>query len=255
MDSNDGFIARFSSKTTTSASSNTPANFRCELDYPIYLDEKSAWSVALTSIHFPSRINIVIPDDLYVMLENSSSNGAIKLPIARDLIISNESAVQVLNDALNMWNIYVTINNEGNIEFANAGPQTKFKISENLALILGGAIGKQKHVNFTFATQETVSPFFDSIRVEAFLPHSFFLYTDIIHPIIVGSKYVSILKLIPVVPNVSTYYESHHLDFVPLINNRVSHIHFELRLASGELVNFSPTNINVQISLLFKKIN
>ena len=251
MESNDGFIVRFSSKISSSYPNNTPS-----INYPVDLDEHSRWNVALTSIHFPSKINIVIPDDLYVIIDNPSEAFSTKVNILRDTIYSNTTLVTALTDILEHLGIGVRLNEEKNVQFKGlSDPYIPYQLtfSENLTSLLGGTISNDKEETFTVPTT-VITPFYDTIRVESFIPHSFFLYTDIIHPIVVASKYVQILKLIPVIPNVTTYYESQHLDFVPLINNRLAHTHFEIRLASGELINFHENDKCVELCLLFRRI-
>ena len=112
----------------------------------------------------------------------------------------------------------------------------------------------ERQMNIDLPKDDYVIPFYGNACIDSYLPYAFYLYTDLIHPMIVASKNESILKLIPILSNVSTFYESHHLDFVPVSNNRLSYVHFQLRMPNGQLVPFTPDTVHVELCLLFKKI-
>jgi hypothetical protein len=133
----------------------------------------------------------------------------------------------------------------------------KFECSEPLTIRaspeLAYVLGIETEIKMT-PDEEYISTYV--IDVYRLIPHSLLVYCDIIKPIIVGSTYAKVIKLLPIRTQQEDrnmrFYESQHLDFVPIALNAISSFHFELRLANGCLIKFKKSDITV-VNILIRR--
>jgi hypothetical protein len=221
----------------------------------------------------PSRIkkstNAQQSEDLTVpTVDNAAAAAAKKLnhwdriTIPKNAIASNSKLRNVINKMLREhFGKKVLEFLPGKTARVKAHELIKFRVSSYLAYILG------------------VSSSFDDPPIESevksgeggiydlptdvfrLTPHSLLLYCDIITPVIIGDSYAKVLKLIPLVDsqkintekNNYIFYESQHLDFIPLAHTTLSTCHFSLCHVSGVPFLFNNKNQEVNINLVFMK--
>ena len=95
------------------------------------------------------------------------------------------------------------------------------------------------------------------INVNKFKPKYFLLYNNICQYSIFDTKYLPILKIIPI-KNIDSEYITIEFKNDEYIGIQVSHpnyLEFVLRSHTGELLEFANTVENVILDLSFKKIN
>jgi hypothetical protein len=138
----------------------------------------------------------------------------------------------------------------------------KFRISPYLSYILGASSSFDNLPISTALGGKQLGVFDLPIDISRLSPHSFLLYCDIITPVVVASNYVKVLKLIPILTNQEEktlekssyiFYESQHLDFIPLAHTTLSTCHFSLRHISGAPFMFNNKRQEVNINLVFMK--
>lgn len=241
---------------------NTASDFRLNLVHPIELSY-GQWEVALSSIHYPSDFDILdfVEDDIWFHIYSrerdlgviSFSKNDVEM---RQIVQSRDKLVNFINENMKKMGGTVKIHLKRMYMMAGDDHEIVVAFSRGLAKIVGSveawSTTDSKIVYNLHPKRGHMFPRL-VLDVAQMLPHSFLLYSDIIRPINVGASYDRVLKLIPKPSNKLTYYECKHLDFIPITENRLSHMHFELRLHDGRNVPFNNLSEIVIINLLFRR--
>ena len=255
------FMVRCESNASTHIyPANTNSDFRIDLPHPLPLGP-GQWEVAVTSIHFPTEFNfgsLVAMTDMWIefvtddedledmeqserlFMEEDFFNYGKNLLKGLFQLISKSTFLQHL--------VQARISGKKRVKFECSEPLT-IRASPELAYVLG----IETEIKMT-PDEEYISTYV--IDVYRLIPHSLLVYCDIIKPIIVGSTYAKVIKLLPIRTQQEDrnmrFYESQHLDFVPIALNAISSFHFELRLANGCLIKFKKSDITV-VNILIRR--
>jgi hypothetical protein len=258
----DSFMMRLTSSTSnTIYDENKNSNFRVRLGQAITLE--GHWEVALTSIHFPPLFHMAdfLPNDpfWFMLAKDGVDLGEVK--VKRTNLTSFATLQKFMNtkfeEKISESGFELKIANKHAFLLNGTEHPVEIKISAALAGLFGSSnAGKEDSSTESYRINPTKTVLFHNEikQIERVFPHSFLLYSDIITPIIVGSSKARVLKLVPITPNISSHYECTHLDFIRLSNNRLSHMHFELRLSDGRLLPFLDRKTDVILNLMFRKV-
>ena len=289
----DRFTVRLSSREVSSVGINS--DFRAMLQQPLPLSGNgNKWKVALSSVHFPrsyERFSGAAEGafQMFVVCETAASNvRQTYIQFSKAEFVSVERLVFAINFKLNEATEKTCDVDliDGKIRFTFGDRRVLIIFSHNFACITG-------FTEFTHATyyhgldivkldvafqnnpwlyqSYTTDPLSEYpaflgepntfhlcpklVNVDRFNPNTMLLYCDIIDPVIIGSKYCKILKLIPVPSNreaKTCFYESQHLDFVSLSATDIPCIQLQLRRFDGELIKFHNPNKEVLYTLVFR---
>ena len=265
----NSFMLRLSSADSKDLfSDNTNSSFRLQLPHPIDLNHEP-YEVAVSTVHYPSIVNglnslnvdnfwVEFPtDDGVSRFDCSGNSGTGSLPI-RDK--------EALLLAINMYTY--TYFRSSRIRFFIAegdrvfitlhGGKQKVRISALLARVLGheGVPSHGSYDEVALIAEGERLYYGSSVNYDRLTPHSILLYSNLGKPIIVGSTYAKVLKLIPIEKRTHvsvTSYESKHLDYIPLSENVISNLEFGLHDSAGLRISFG-NDRPVLINLLFRKI-
>ncbi len=233
---------------------NERENFRAQLSHPTDLTFEK-WEVALTSINFPPTIDInctLAKEDFW--LEFKSVNN---VPVSKKITFENENIYDAasLKECINrkvkhavgdLLFVFNVVDKKANIRFHK--PMV-VRFSPLFSYVIGKDITMLNELNIREARELT---FPKRIDLERCKPNTIFLQCDFVSPIIVGDKYLPVLKMIPFN---SGKYESKHLDFMKVTTNNLSTIKMQLVDQSGKQIVFNKLeNDNVIINLVFRKV-
>jgi hypothetical protein len=260
---NDGsFIMQISSKDVNALGINS--NFTINLASPLLL-QSGYWRVALSSMQFPTRFNRFTEEDAKdiqikirqngfpdndILLLKDAYNGTSNLinAISQEFEQKSSKKIQILIEN-NHTIISFSTKEENNIELL---------FDHKLAILLGMIdthVPHEMHSILGHPGYRYTSPF--KIHLNRMSPNAMMIYADLVVPGIFGSKYLKILKTIPVHSSPETdddltqNFESTHLDFLPLIHTRISNINFKLLQLDEKPVSFTNNTEEVLYNLLF----
>ena len=240
--------------------SNSNNNFQVIFDHPVILD--GIWEIALSSIYFPSKLNILD----YTSENNDTLKNWITFDDSNPLSITRKNAnniegiVKYISIHLKTHyddKINISINLDDCIVIKST-IDYKMQFTASLGAILGDT-PSQFSTNPLESMSHLVSAKQDFIfatgvnKINEFLPHAFILSCDAIKPTFSASTYMQSLKVVPFTPNVSTHYQSHHLDYTPLINTTIYKMYFQLKTLDGKKFVFSDDTEEVLINLSLRK--
>lgn len=240
---------------------NNSASFQAQLNHEIVLDGK--WYAALTSISLPSELNIAkyLPLEQFnmVVIDNEA-----RITIVIKLDDEFEGPIYNMNDIIKKFNDQVTeglgpdvlilqvMNNK--VKMVVKKPLI-LEISEKMAELFGysSTLDDKMIINLTSPNIIT----FGKPTIPHVLPHVLFVYASMISPVLIGNKYIKILKMVPLemikTEYSAMYYECKHLDYVEVSENVLSTIKIEIRDVSGKLIHFkNDTECHVNIAFIQK---
>ena len=240
------------------------SKFSVQLPNPLFFDEN--WKVGLNSISLPSKISCLSNEEhsLVLILSEQTSNEDVKLPKydyhyfkLKDVYYSGDSLINYLNEELKEHSVSLHVNNEKKIVI-KALREGKLLATH----VLGSVLGMFDYDNepevkeFKFTAQEN-DIFPHNFNPDYIKPAYYLVYTDIIKPSIMCSKYTNILKYIPIknvkeknIPNHS--FNVKNIDFCDISAFMIKEVTIEIRTHSGALPVFENNEIilNLQFSCL-----
>lgn len=257
------FMLRFRSRACQDVyAANINSNFYTRLPNPIELPT-GIWEMALTSVQFPTTFKLAVVVDKGALWMSVKVNGddAVKMTLPEDAIQDGNRLLSIVN---NQFNTHIG----GRLKMGNhkrkayftleKGNKMVIHLSPLLAYILGASPStNEEYAELHLTKEKNKGGFISLIDVKRLIPHSMLLYCDIIKPVMIGDTYAKVLKLIPV-GNINTksqfkIYESQHLDFIPLENNSLTSVHFQLRHSNGEIVLFGDNQSEVLINVVLRR--
>ena len=163
----------------------------------------------------------------------------------------------------------IALNENGEYHWSNSNLQdhTYFspklrRISRNLSVDLVNSI-KQKldyrkeildNYHFICLSPNDIYHFYHEMNIHEFRPKYFLLYNNICKYSIFDSKYLQILKIVPVKESKSEYItiEFENEEYVGIQISHPNYLEFTIRSHTGELIDFEDNNGHVIIDLSFK---
>jgi hypothetical protein len=243
---------------------NINSNFRTILPNPIELP-RGLWEVALTSIQIPTAIKLadVVPKGgLWLSVKWDSNDFRTIVTLPEDSIENGATLLYALDVGIEKYvghdKLKITaLKNKTALFTLREEEGMEIQLSNFLAYALGAPPSSNGHTTMILNNEIKTGKFTSPISVKRLIPHSILLYCDIIRPIIIGSTYAKVLKLIPITritaKNDYEIYESQHLDFTTIENNSLSTMQFQLRHTNGVLLSFGNNKSEVLINLVFRK--
>ena len=251
--------------------------FTVDLPYPYYLD--SGWKVSLTSINYPANFR-PLPSEKNsrrIFTSKISDNGL----NTKDFYVSNKlynkgGLISILNEPLKTINSSITlftdsINDDRNKKVdqychLRLRKRSFIMIPRPIADILGydsektppsqHIIVRGESISFVNPTENDVTlKMVRSMNINILKPHYMMIYTDVIKPIIVGSTYSKLLRVIPIEHSENYDYkvqDFRHRENHELENTLLKTIHVEIRSHTGELINFAEGK-QIHLNLLFSR--
>lgn len=239
--------------------SNNSSNFRINLARPIELPQGQHWEVALSSVHYPGHFSVAdfVKDNIWFLAMKIGGGGVSGiLAFSKETLEVRADVIDRIHKEMQKLGGGKISIQDNKIHLYGGSSGIELTLSLGLAKILGSpqawmANGHDQTITVRAGKEIILAG--NVFRVDELLPHSFLLYADIIQPINVGGGLSKVLQLIPNIPNKSSYFACKHLDFIPLNENRLSHMHFELCLHDGKHVPFVDLSQDVIINLLFRR--
>ena len=266
------FIIRLSSKDSEKQfPSNTSTDFSVQINPPLYFNSEN-WSVALTAIYHPSKIDLgslVSSDEVWIEIQIANDvEDTQRISIAKNTVHSTVELINALNLGIEKWigdDIYnFEYNSATENVIINVGRRLISRTSTTLAYILGQISIEQSdsdkgHIQKVYLKPARVM-FTEDLRSKASLtnliPHGMFLYCDFIDASVIGDQYAPVLKFIPLESDNSENYTEHRplgRNFEHLNKKTLSTLSFSLRPVSGENITLLPKETSTIVSLEFKK--
>jgi hypothetical protein len=258
------FVLRLSSLESRDVfSDNKNSSFRINLQQPI---ESSNWDVALSSIYLPSRINtgiLLTAENFYIDVPSTTGEGFQRL-ILHDL---NDFTVEG-------FVTHCTMKIAAAFPEANPPPITfeveenkdiyvKFNVGLNMTLssMLAYLLSQTPHPNDSFSPfvgEKDARRRWGKIDFQKLHPHIVLVYCNFVVPTVVGNTFGQVLQMIPYYNgdlggDEIMQYEAQHLDFLPMQMNDKATLRFEMRNASGDIINFENDETEVLLTLVFRE--
>ncbi len=230
---NKSFIVRINSEESKNTfSDNVRENFRTQIWHLTDLTYEK-WQVALTSIHFPNSIDIsctLAKEEFWIEFISIG-----EIPVNKKITFEDDNIYDILSlkecinrkvkiaigDSKFVFSIF---DGKARIQFYN--PMV-VRLSPLFSYVIGRDITNLNQLNIKAARELTFPKKIDLQRCK---PNVIFLHCDFISPLIVGDKYMRVLKMIPFSHG---KYECKHLDFINVMSNNLSSIQIQLMDASG----------------------
>jgi hypothetical protein len=258
MDS-QSFLMRFSSLDPDASGVNS--DFTHRLSAPLHLDARH-WQMALSSVQFPSKFLQLTDDELQLPLLHLTLGTGQPQPISlrrSDLVSPSTlvATIQRLATRLSKTGVPTFSIEFGLLKVHFPSPGT-VSIVNSLAILLGVTDLESAEPTSIVGGTDSVHLALAPINLHRLTPAAMMLYCDAIDPVIVGSKCVQVLKMIPVDASASMTgrylsYECKHLDFVDLAESHMPSLHFSLARFDGKLVQFDNAREEVLYNLYFRK--
>lgn len=249
---------------------NNKSSFETILPQPVCLENKS-WRVTLNSICFPNEY-LPLPSSLNRRKVWYFDENEIKISTLPNMsYASTDMLINTLNQIFNKGSISFTIQH-GKLCIKSGLKHTQLGFSKDIAQILGyddctdpgdnattslkiTEVSKANVpfvcVNFTSKISEVLC-FKNNIQLDYLKPKYLMVYANIIDHCIVGSKYVKLLRIVPIRQYTENTYELHDFarpEFHGLESTYFDSITIEIRDHTGELVNF--INKKLVLNLFF----
>lgn len=237
---------------------NSCSHFKMKL--PMHIDLNENWKIALTSIHIPNFINIakyLSPDKYFIKIEKPEGFEK-TLTFNETTIYTPHDLCYYINYVCNQSeiNMKTSINNE-NMLYILIREKMTVTFSDDFALLLQQSTLAEelKLPQKIFTIDDPPKANTSVINFFSLIPHTLFLYSNIVEPSIIGNQYAPILKIVPHEDDSDSlmyHHEIKNLEYMNLKNTNFSILEFEIRDAAGNLIDFRqdyPTIVN----LLFKK--
>ena len=254
---------------------NKPNKFSSHFPSPIQFPAGAEYEVSLVSAVFPSRYDLKFSDRERVMIitfedEEGNQSG---IPVFINFPKSIHSLSEIvgrINTAIPYGEAKAFVNELGALVIQAVKFKMKFVVRKEFFHFLGApmwnyesnAIGgdiieiwrdKGEPYHFTFPP-----------RFQFHLPSALWCYCSIIHPSILGSEYLPVLRIIRSVPkdfgisttNISpvVHYAFDSLQFQAVSENTIRNITIEVRDHTGSLIPFSNNeNAPTVINLMFRR--
>lgn len=254
MDVTDSFNIKLSKNSNS---------FETVLPQPINLDH--SWKCTLSSISFPTEY-LPLPFEkekrkMYYVEKDKTKVGT--LP---NIQYTKEVLVQMMNQFYSKIGLNFSVEGDNKI-LLTSGNSGYFGFSLPLALILGFDpeynSDRYPSQNFTYSTNNefvtlklktsitTKTPIFQRpINLDHLRPYYLMVYANIIDHCIVGSKYIKLLRIVPVNRYNGDSYELHEFpqaEYHGLESTYFDSIKIEIRDHAGELVNFIDKKLTLNI--------
>lgn len=254
------FLMRISSKDPSAVGNNS--DFRMNLTTPLIL-QKGVWKVALSSVQFPNRfLRFTREDAAKVQIrvrEAGKEEG--ELMFLEEDFTSVVNLVSILSAELStryMLNVHME-HYHLLIKFTMVDDsETELLFDNKLAILLGMVdFHSPDEMHSIKGKKETVysSPF--KINLGRLSPTAMMIFSDVVEPVIVGSHFSKIMKIIPAeasgggAAGTMQSYESRHLDFVPVAYRHIPSIHMRLLQTDEQPITFANEDEEVLYNLLF----
>jgi hypothetical protein len=253
------FILRLNSSDSDDIfQDNSCSNFRIQLEKPIDLS-KAHWEVALTSIIFPSQIDMkdmLTKENFWIEFISCNS-----WDVNRRVYFDKENIrdLKTLKEAINrkakeVLAIYGDPIFVFDYSFDKKSVIRCFKpITFTMSNLLNYVIGRDNLKDNAVIVEQPKSIISSrEVNLERCKPNTIFLHSDFISPTIVGDKYEKIIKMIPM--NNANSFECQHLDFLNVTTNNLSVIQFRMTDERGNNIAFDKNVYNdVILNLVFQK--
>ena len=242
------FNVRISSKTTRVHTENNAAQFTINL--PQTLQLLGRWYAAVTSITFPTEFTSLPYGSRKIIILAGRYKRVIRLH-SEDSVITGEQIVLLLQEEAE-HEIEVTADNIVRIK---ARKDIKLLLPMDVARILGYNKATVRETLSIKLEKDEVYDFSLGINNEVLIPLYIFLYVNIIKPVLAGSSYTKLLKVIPLRKYSSGYAteEFRNLEFCELANSEISEISFEMRTHTGGFIPFYNMEHKVLLNILFSQ--
>ena len=274
-DMEDTFTVSVTSDPQEFHPDNKPNKFSSHFPSPIQFPAGAEYEVSLVSAVFPSRYDLKFSDRERVMIitfedEEGNQSG---IPVFINFPKSIHSLSEIvgrINTAIPYGEAKAFVNELGALVIQAVKFKMKFVVRKEFFHFLGApmwnyesnAIGgdiieiwrdKGEPYHFTFPP-----------RFQFHLPSALWCYCSIIHPSILGSEYLPVLRIIRSVPkdfgisttNISpvVHYAFDSLQFQAVSENTIRNITIEVRDHTGSLIPFSNNeNAPTVINLMFRR--
>jgi len=245
---------------------NQNTSFQVSLPYEKNL-EHDQWQVALTSIHYPSKVGFkhVFKDEKEFFLKLTISRRDLLVTLKTFEGSSSEDLINHIVKELNrQMNIEIDIyhlipefklkkNGQLTIKYEAAhGLSMRMEVSPMMAYVLGNSNMGDGMWIWNPGNQPSDVIFPSPVSLERMQPNTLMLYTDLVAPIIVGDKYSPILKLLTQ-DSSKLDVQCEHLDFIDLARTNIRHMKFDVRDHRGALVKFVDDGFPLLLNLMFRK--
>jgi hypothetical protein len=255
MDS-QSFMMRFSSRDVGASGINS--NFVATLSVPLQLEAKE-WQIALSSIQFPSTFKRMQDVELrqeLIFIRLGERTVSISLQPAH--LSSAIALVTAINTQASTLGGLQFALHSGLLRVQFSRSEGVVQITNRLAILLGVADLESANVTRIEGTLGTTYLAPNPVNVNRFTPATMMLYCDAIDPVIVGSRQLQVLKMVPVHLNGNVgsrwlSYECKHLDFTNLAESHTPSIHFTLARFDGKVVEFDNDQEEILYNLYFRK--
>ena len=261
--SSQTFILRLRSNDSNDIlATNTSSNFGIQLPQPLEFHNE-IWTVALTSITYPAALKLnKLMDSSHFWIKRKRSN---KLFFFEDDITDSTTFLAALNKKIvqlfgpdGSGQIVIDAASQIAIFVVSRAAQVTFEFSKGVADLLGYTHMPNDNdflsFNLNGPAKKTFVGKFDLTKLN---PHSLFLCCDFTSPVIVGEKYVKLVKMFPCHMTDKTEYVTYNcsnLDFATICNPILSTINFQIKDTSGNDVPFLNQDQYVSITLLFQQV-
>lgn len=228
---------------------NTTANFITKLPKTIELEGE--WVVGLVEFHYPCAIFNVQERENNLYIKKKTIVEGDYEPNDEDSLISVEYISQIPAFTYDNINNLLKAFNENNLLHNNVRLQvdeklklvTVKKLNNNISsLILSPALNIQLgYEPYTNLIQKACAKY--PFNLQLGLPSQLFIYSDIVHPQMVGDVMASLIRIIPL--DVSKYiygaYKMHilpHIHYLPIMRREFDTIEIDIRTGTGNKVPF-----------------
>jgi hypothetical protein len=268
----ESFNLRLTSQITDKYPDNENFSFKMSLPRKLVLNRN--WRATLTSINFPNQYNTFLDNEskrkiTFFRLLEGNTNEPHEFIIPND-IYTKESLIKCLDDGLIENEIgRVTLDVNGAIIFT-IPYEGIFYIPTNLLNIIGCSTQKSEldYAIYYFSEvpitdKSTIKKNADNMYVikcegemnlEYLKPNYMILYADFVSPTIIGGKYSSILRVVPIKHSEKGYilHEFKHTSYLELNNTELMELEIQLKTHDGEFINFA-NNQNIILNIQFTK--
>lgn len=235
---------------------NLPTLFDVQLPHALMLS-KHQYQLALTSIIYPSKSNICSKMTKDYFIDVRCENKETSILFLNQVFVSMNDILTYLNNEISRAykkKILVFKITRKHVVFSTKVPDVELVISKACCRLFGKAgLNHDLKVRIPKAT-EAMTVGLNNVNL--LIPHTIFIYSDIVKASIIGNTTAKLVKIIP--HNKSSepiiMYQPKNLEYVDVQNDTFATIHIELRDATGNFVSFiDPENFGTKINFILKR--
>ena len=275
MPSSASRMLRLSTRDPGASGHNADCRFTLHVPLDLEGDHGDDWEVALTSLQYPARFQP------YQRNRGAQHDFGIRIGVGGEWEYADLSAdgLKGLKAVVREMYLFTSRKTANQVELDEADDRIKFivnpivgenvyfALSHHLAVVLGAvdsahaaeADEEEGNAGMTVLTLVPDTTYTFSFKMDAkrLNPSQMFVYSDMVRPSVLGSRYAPILKFVPIMSKNDNRemisYESEHLDFITFSRAHIETIHMRLVESDGGTIAFKNKQEEVLYNFLLRR--